>query len=218
MIRKNLKTLSIVAQKGGTGKTTLAVNLAVLAAIDGLRVALIDCDPQQSAAGWWQARETDGIDLIEGGVNDIPKLQTALQNNGFDLLIIDTRPSVEAETSAAIQAATVCIIPTRPGVLDLRAVASTSALVKSAKASGCIVLNQCPPPRQQGSEPTLTAEVRAVASTLGLPVAPPAISMRAAFSYSLNDGRGVCEYEAEGKASQEIRNLWHYIQKAYLNG
>lgn len=211
------KTLAVIAQKGGTGKTTLTVNLAVLAARDGLRVAVVDCDPQRSALSWWQTREAEDVALIEGNAADLPAIQTAAGQRGFNLIIVDTRPSVEAETSHAIKSATACIIPTRPGVLDLRAVALTAQLVRSAQKPGCIVLNQCPPPRAIG-EATLTKEARAVAASLGLPVAPPSVSMRAAFSYSLNDGRSVSEYEPGEKADLEARALWRFIRKAYLNG
>ncbi|NVN06711.1 ParA family protein, partial [Asaia spathodeae] len=132
------QTLAVIAQKGGTGKTTLTVNLATLAARDGLRVAIVDCDPQRSALSWWQTREAEDVALIEGNAADLPAIQTAAGRQGFDLLIVDTRPSVEAETSHAIQSATACIIPTRPGILDLRAVASTAQLVRSTQTPGCI--------------------------------------------------------------------------------
>jgi len=211
------QTLAVIAQKGGTGKTTLAINLATLAARDGLRVAIVDCDPQRSALSWWQTREAEDVALIEGNAADLPAIQAAAGQQGFNLLIVDTRPSIEAETSHAIRSATACIIPTRPGILDLRAVATTAQLVKASNGQGCIVLNQCPPPRVIG-EATLTKEARSVAASLGLPVAPPSVSMRAAFSYSLNDGRAVCEYEPDKAADLETLALWRYIRKAYLNG
>lgn len=217
MPRDSLRTLAIVAQKGGTGKTTLAINFAVLAAAQGWRTALVDCDPQRSAAGWWNTRQATDITLIERPAADLSMIQAAAGNDGFDLLVVDTRPSVEGETIQALQAATAAVIPTRPGILDLRAVAATAELVKSSRKPGCIVLNQCPPPRTIG-EPTLTAEARAVALGLGLPVAPPVVSTRAALSYAMNDGRAVLEYEPDGRAADEIRSLWSYIRKAYLNG
>lgn len=214
---RNLKTLSVIAQKGGVGKTTLAINIAVLAASQKWRTALIDCDPQRSSAAWWNTREATDVTLIERPAADLDMIQAAARNDGFDLLVVDTRPSVEGDTIHAVKAADAVVVPTRPGILDLRAVQDTVRLVKNANKAGCVVLNQCPPPRHFG-EPTLTSEARAVALELGLPVAPAVISNRVALSYSLNDGRAVTEYEPEGRAADEIRSLWSYIRKAYLNG
>lgn len=216
MLWKNLKTLSVVAQKGGTGKTTLAVNLAVLAALDGLRVALIDCDPQRSAAGWWQIRKEEWPALIEQPAGQLPSVMETLRAEGFNLAVVDTRPSVEAETLEAVQNSTVAIIPTRPTSMDISAVALTAQLVRSAQKPGCIVLNQCPPSVKQGEAP-LTAETRALANTLGLPVAPPALVNRIAYPYASNGGMAVREYEPGKAADQEMTALWSHIKKGYLS-
>lgn len=215
MLWKNLKSLSVVAQKGGTGKTTLAVNLAVLAALDGLRVALIDCDPQRSAAGWWQIRKDDWPILIEQPAGQLPTVMETLKAEGFNLAVVDTRPSVEAETLEAVQNSTAAIIPTRPTSMDISAVALTAQLVRSAQKPGCIVLNQCPPSIKQGEAP-LTAETRALANTLGLPVAPPALVNRIAYPYASNGGMAVREYEPGKAADQEMTALWSHIKKGYL--
>lgn len=215
MLWKNLKSLSVVAQKGGTGKTTLAVNLAVLAALDGLRVALIDCDPQRSAAGWWQIRKEEWPALIEQPAGQLPSVMETLRAEGFNLAIVDTRPSVEAETLEAVQNSTVAIIPTRPTSMDISAVALTAQLVRSAQKPGCIVLNQCPPSIKQGEAP-LTTETRAIANTLGLPVAPPALVNRIAYPYASNGGMAVREYEPGKAADQEMTALWSHIKKGYL--
>ncbi|GCD61699.1 cobyrinic acid a,c-diamide synthase [Acetobacter pasteurianus NBRC 3280] len=216
MLWKNLKSLSVVAQKGGTGKTTLAVNLAVLAALDGLRVALIDCDPQRSAAGWWQIRKEEWPALIEQPAGQLPSVMETLRAEGFNLAIVDTRPSVEAETLEAVQNSTVAIIPTRPTSMDISAVALTAQLVRSAQKPGCIVLNQCPPSIKQGEAP-LTAETRTIANTLGLPVAPPALVNRIAYPYASNGGMAVREYEPGKAADQEMTALWSHIKKGYLS-
>ncbi|PYD61166.1 ParA family protein [Gluconacetobacter entanii] len=216
MLWKNLKSLSVVAQKGGTGKTTLAVNLAVLAALDGLRVALIDCDPQRSAAGWWQIRKEEWPALIEQPAGQLPSVMETLKAEGFNLAVVDTRPSVEAETLEAVQNSTAAIIPTRPTSMDISAVALTAQLVRSAQKPGCIVLNQCPPSIKQGEAP-LTAETRAIANTLGLPVAPPALVNRIAYPYASNGGMAVREYEPGKAADQEMTALWSHIKKGYLS-
>lgn len=215
MLWKNLKSLSVVAQKGGTGKTTLAVNLAALAALDGLRVALIDCDPQRSAAGWWQIRKEEWPALIEQPAGQLPSVMETLRAEGFNLAVVDTRPSVEAETLEAVQNSTAAIIPTRPTSMDISAVALTAQLVRSAQKPGCIVLNQCPPSIKQGEAP-LTAETRAIANTLGLPVAPPALVNRIAYPYASNGGMAVREYEPGKAADQEMTALWSHIKKGYL--
>lgn len=213
----HMKTISLVSQKGGTGKTTLAVSLAALAASEGLQVALVDCDNQHSASAWWGTRKLDDIVMIEQPAHALPDIQNAARSDKLDLMIIDTPPTITAETMHAARAADVSLIPTRPGILDLRAISATADIIGKAGLTGCIVLNQCPPPRGFG-EPTLTAEARSVAASLGLPVAPPVLSLRSAFSYALNDGQGVTEFEPTGKAAHEMRAFWSYIKKAYLNG
>lgn len=217
MQHDTLKTLAVVSQKGGTGKTTLAVNLAVHAAKDGLNVAIIDCDPQRSAARWWSVRADDWPVMIERPAHDLPEVLATLKNEGFGLAIIDTRPSVESETLHAVQNATASIIPTRPASFDLQAIALTAQLVRSSGKPGCVVLNQCPPPRTE-NEPSLTAEARAVASTLGLPVCERAVSARVAIPYAASGGMAACEYEPDGAADKEISSLWQHIKKEYLNG
>lgn len=93
--------------------------------------------------------------------------------------------------------------------------ALTAQLVRSAQKPGCVVLNQCPPSVKQGEAP-LTAETRALANTLGLPVAPPALVNRIAYPYASNGGMAVREYEPGKAADQEMTALWSHIKKGYL--
>ena len=113
-------TITLVAQKGGTGKTTLAINLAVAAEAVGHRAVLIDLDPQASAAGWGDHRT-----LARPVVAPVPatRLDDALgtaRAHGADLAIIDTAPHSESSALEAARAADLALIPLRPGILDLR--------------------------------------------------------------------------------------------------
>ena len=89
------RTLALLAQKGGSGKTTLALHLAVIAQDAGLRTLLIDCDPQRSAAGWWRAREAETPELVETAPDQLRAVVDAARADGVALVIVDTRPSVE---------------------------------------------------------------------------------------------------------------------------
>jgi len=91
-----MQTVALLARKGGTGKTTLAVHLAVLAASTGRRVLLVDTDPQRSAGDWWRVRKTDDPQLVECAVKRVPAVLDAARADGIDLVVVDTRPSVEA--------------------------------------------------------------------------------------------------------------------------
>ena len=118
-----MRTVALLARKGGTGKTTLAVHLAVLAAESGRRVLLVDTDPQRSAGDWWRVRETDVPQLVECAAKRVPAVLEAAERDGIDLVVVDTRPSVEADTADIARLADLVLIPTRPGILDLRAIA-----------------------------------------------------------------------------------------------
>ena len=140
-----MRTLALLARKGGTGKTTLAVHLAVLAAESGRRVLLVDTDPQRSAGDWWRVRHSDDPRLVECAAKRVPEVLAGWQTqDGIDLVVVDTRPSVEADTAEIARLSDLVLIPTGPGILDLRAIAATAEMVRSVQAqrgATMIVLN-----------------------------------------------------------------------------
>lgn len=87
-----MKTLGVIAQKGGTGKTTLSVHLAVQSTLDGARVLLLDMDPQASATAWWKRRCDESPELIQGRSDVLPGILEQAQAQGYDLIIADTAP------------------------------------------------------------------------------------------------------------------------------
>jgi chromosome partitioning protein len=211
-IHVRMKTLGIIAQKGGTGKTTLSVHLAVQATRDGMNVLIIDMDPQASATAWWERRSIELPDLIQSQGDALAQIIRQASQQDYDLIIIDTAPHSSADAVVCAQLSDLVIIPTRPAILDLDAIGATTEIVSTIPGSSTIVLNACPPPRQFG-EATILKEAREALKHYGLPVCDIAVSQRAAFSHALIDGRAVAEFDADGKAAKEITLLWNNIKQ-----
>jgi chromosome partitioning protein len=207
-----MKILGLLSRKGGVGKTTFAVHLAVLAQQAGRRTLLIDLDPQRSAAGWWRAREADTPLLVETEPAGLRGVLDAARDDGIDLVVIDTRPSVEADAVHVATLADLLVVPTRPAILDLRAILGTLDIVKGATRRAMIVLNACPAPRGIG-EASVTGDARRALAAFGVPVAAPSIGNRATFSHALVAGLTAGEAEPGGKAAKEVSALWRVIDR-----
>ncbi|NMG11355.1 ParA family partition ATPase [Brasilonema sp. UFV-L1] len=205
-----MKTVAIISRKGGAGKTTLTVHLAVAACIDGKETAIIDLDPQASAAGWGDSRKQEIPAVVSAQAARLPKVLEAAVNNGADLAIIDTAPHSETAALAAIRAADLILIPCRPAILDLRAIGDTIDLVNLASKTAIVVLNAVPP---RGS---LADEAVEAIAPLGVSIAPIRIGQRAAFVHSLTAGQTAQEYEPEGKAAEEIQQVYKWMCKQLI--
>ena len=196
------------------GKTTLAVHLAVLAVESGRRVLLVDTDPQRSAGDWWRVRNSDAPRLVECVAKRTPEVLALAAQDGIDLVVVDTRPSVEADTAEIARLSDLVLIPTSAGILDLRAIAATAEMVRSVQAqqgATMIVLSGV----QAGSgfgENALTTEARRALRAYQIPVADVAIGRRVAFAHALIDGRSVTEFEPNGKAARELRKLFKHME------
>jgi len=207
-----MKTITLLAQKGGTGKTTLAVHLAVWATQTGKRVRLLDLDPQASAATWKMRRDESFPEILPVLAKELPQASIKAGSEGIDVLFIDTAPHAGAEGKIASSTADLTLIPTRPAIFDLDAIGASVEIVKSIAANASIVLNACPPPARFG-EATIVREAREALKGYGLPVCPIAISQRAAMGHALIGGQAVTEFEENGKAAAEIKKLWQWIEQ-----
>lgn len=207
-----MKTLGIIAQKGGTGKTTLSIHLAVESSLSGMKVLLVDVDPQGSATSWWQRRQEKEPELIQSRGDALGDVLDTAKTQGYDLVVADTAPhSSQDATSCASLADLVCI-PTRPAILDLDAIRPSTDLVSAIGVPANIVLNACPPPTVFG-EPHIVTEAREALKVYETPVCDVAVSQRVAFSHALIDGRAVSEYDRTGKAAGEIERLWSALRE-----
>jgi chromosome partitioning protein len=207
-----MKTLGMLSRKGGSGKTTLAVHLAVLAQRAGRRTLLIDLDPQHSAADWWRAREADTPQLVETEPGSLRDVLDAARTDGVELVVVDTRPSAERDAVLVAGLSDLILVPTRPAILDLRAILGTVDVIKGAARRSLIVLNACPPPRGAG-EATLTGDARRAVGAFGMPVASIPIVNRTTFAGALLTGLTAGEAEPGGKAAREMHALWRVVEK-----
>lgn len=208
-----MKTIAILARKGGTGKTTLTIHLATKTAGRSGRVLIADTDPQASAMVWQQLRQHAVPKVLPFKVRELVQDIGPIENSGADMVFIDTPPHSTEDSLAAVKLADFVLVPTRPALLDLAAIDDTIKIIKDLKKPGAIVLNCCPPPGRYG-ELSAVKEARQKLIDCGLPVAPTAISQRALFSHALIDGKTATEVDESSKAALEIHQLWNWLTKA----
>lgn len=202
-----MKTLAFLSQKGGSGKTTLAVHAAVAAHEDGERVVIVDTDIQRSATTWSEAREAAAPQVAPVAAAELDAVMTAARHDAMTLCIIDTAPHAAPDAARVVRAADLVVIPCRPTAFDLAAAGSAVEIVKAAKVRAVFVLSACP-----FRSPEI-AETRAVLASYGLLVAPVEITDRRAFARAVATGRAVTEFEDRGKAAEEIRALWKWLKE-----
>ena len=202
-----MHTLAVLSRKGGTGKTTLTVNLAVAAERAGHKVAIVDLDSQASASEWSDWRETETPEVISVHSARLPQELHKLKQQGITFAILDTPPKIEDIALDAAKAADMAIIPCKLGAFDLKAIEKTILVGNMAKCPLRIVFNAV---RARSS--MLHPAKRAV-QVYEVNVAPCVIGDRIVFSHSVMEGLGVMEYEPKGKASIEIQALFRYISK-----
>jgi chromosome partitioning protein len=208
------KTICLLAQKGGTGKTTLCLHLAVLASDRGREITVVDIDPQASSSSWKRRRARGTPEVLRRDAIALHESLDEAQRHGKDLVFLDTAPHSSHEAATAARLSDLVLIVSRPAILDLEAIGESVKIVKQLGCKCAIVLNACPPP-QQGVETSIVREAREALDAYRLPVAPVSIAQRAAFSHALIDGRAVTEFEANGKAAGEISRLYDWIDRQW---
>lgn len=206
-----MRTIALLARKGGAGKTTCAIHMGVLAQEAGLKVLFFDLDPQRSLSTWWHSREAETPGLIETDARQLPARLKMAKSNGYDLAVLDTPPAVTFDTAQVAGISDLVLIPLRPSVLDIYAVASTADVVRATKTAGLLVLNACPPPRST-QEAATTVEARRALASAGIPLASTSLAQRMDYTRALNGGEAVTEFAPASKAAQEMNELWLEVQ------
>jgi chromosome partitioning protein len=140
-----MKAITFVTQKGGSGKSTLCISLAVAAQEAGQSVCILEMDRQATVSDWAEHRKADTPEVAQIDATQLDDIMTRLRDSDFDYVFIDT-PGVDSPgTLAAIRAADLCVIPCRPTPADLRAFKPTLAAIYRLEKKFAFVLNQTPP-------------------------------------------------------------------------
>lgn len=195
--------VGLLNQKGGVGKTTLAVNLAASFSRDGSRVLLIDADPQGSALDWAAAREGEPLFSVVGFPRPTVHKDIAQLGQGYDHIVIDGPPRVTDLARSAIMAADVVLIPVQPSPYDIWAADEVVKLIEEARVykdalKATFVVNR------KIVNTAIGRDVGEALAAYPVPALAASVTQRVVFAEAVAQGRAVHEIDAEGPAAAEI--------------
>lgn len=208
------RIMTVAQQKGGSGKTTLAANLAVAWSLDGKRsVAVLDVDPQGSLGEWFERREErmgedrTGLTFRTASGWGAKREARSLARD-HDLVVIDTPPHADLELRSAIENAALVVVPVQPSPADLWATEATLEAAAKERVSALMVLNRVPPRAR------LTEEMAAALREFAAPLAATRLGNRVAYSEGFKVGGAPVELRASSPAAEEVRALAAEVLKS----
>jgi chromosome partitioning protein len=208
-----MQTIVLATQKGGTGKSSLAIGLAVAAMQRGHAVRMIETDRQGTLANWRRRRQAaePAVETITGA-GELERRLHVFDRSGVTLTVIDTAGGLNPMTTAAIRCADLCLIPARPSLLDIEATAPTLSNIRAFDRPFCFVLNQTmAAPRRIDAAENLLDDAATALDLSGL-VAQPYITMRNDHQDALGRGLAVTELAPTGRSAEEMRALWQWVE------
>jgi chromosome partitioning protein len=200
-----MKIISFVTRKGGSGKSTLTINLGIAAELSGEKVLFLDCDEQNTLSKWAERREAETpiFEIIADQIQLKEALKEAAEGD-FSIVIIDTPGFNVPIVHDVIRHSDLCLVPTRPSTADIEAMASVLLAIKAERRDFAFVVNQA-------SSVARSMEASAGLKALG-DVCPIMIGARVALQDAIDTGWGISEFQQRGKASREFAALWDWVK------
>jgi chromosome partitioning protein len=202
----DMPTIAIISQKGGAGKTTLALHLAAAAQDAGAVSLIIDTDPQATASQWAAWRQDAPPEVIDSPPPRLAAKVAQASEQGAQLIVIDTPPHADSAARAAVEVADLVLIPCRPSAFDLAAIQTSAKLVQLLRKPAFVVFSAGSP-----NAPRVYAEAGELVESYGTPACPVLLPDRAAFRHASAEGRTVMETEPAGRAAQDVRELYKWV-------
>jgi chromosome partitioning protein len=198
-----MRIVTFASAKGGVGKTTLAIGVAVAACQDGETVYMIDTDPQRSVIGWASRRQADTPAVDHASPGTLPEALEALRRAKYSLIIIDTQGADSGGTAMAMRVSHLVAVPCRPFAIDVVAVGPTRDAIERLGKPYCFILNAV--------QPRVSSRIADATEAFGGKVAPSIVN-RFAHADAIAAGLGATELEPDGLAAAELRELWAFLK------
>ena len=206
-----MRIWALISQKGGAGKTSICLNLAVHAEQQKEVCCVIDLDPQTNAVSWADKRGGKKPMVFTALPEKVGDVVNAARTVGATLCLIDVPSKLDAVALAAIRVSDLIITPTRGGLLHYGALEATAKLIALAGRldDAIAVINAVEP----GKETIMVGEALAELDRFKMAAAPVHISKRPPVETAINKGKGVTETNPKGPSAEEIRELWVFLDK-----
>lgn len=223
-----MKVISVVNTKGGSGKSTIACNIAAIAAAEGRKVILIDADPKQQSSMIFHSFRTNYNENLAEGVAKLPEFTAvSIPNNtifksitsfsDFDLVVIDAGAGDNAIVRSAISASAygVLIIPCQPSPYDINGTMDTLNLLEEARAmmdiDAFLILNMIFTNKRVNILKDVEQSIKELVEGYNVNIIEPGLTNYLAYKNSVMNGMSVVEFDPKGKAAANMIEFYNKI-------